>query len=760
MRISLFSLTFLFISIFCMAQAPTNLTTDLLEHTDRVYLDGYLSEVQLHQLNTLIERYQVAKIRSKHPALGWIMNSNVHDTRQIAYQIVVATSEELLQMGNADMWDSGKTESDNSIAIIYNGKPLQPLKVYYWKVKTWDNHGNESPFSDIKSFMTAEKLDGRTSTYPLEVTDEYPAKLSHINEMKTFIDFGKAAFGRIKLTLISDSGKDTVTVRLGECCINGTINRNPGGARRYAEYKLPLMAGVHTYTIKMKPDKRNTTPKRNESRVDPIYMPDYIGEVYPFRYCEIDNYSYSLTVESVIRQCVHYPFNEMAADFHSSDSILNQVWELCKYSVKATSFAGMYIDGDRERIAYEADALINQLCHYSVDKEFAMARHTLEYLIYNPTWPTEWHLQNVLIAWNDYLYTGNKVLLEHYYTDLKAKTLMSLKEDNGLISTRTGKMTEEIKKSVHFRGVKGIRDIIDWPQNGFVGDEKEHGGESDGYERTEYNTVVNSYHYESVRLMSLIAEILQKEQDKIFYAQEAEKIKKKFNDLLVDSVKGYYKDGIGTDHCSLHANMFPMAFDMVPKENIKTVGEFMKSRKMACSVYGSQFLLDALYNAHEAEYGLQLLSSTKERSWYNMIREGSTITMEAWDNKYKPNQDWNHAWGAAPANLIPRKLMGIEPLEAGFRRIRIKPQPGTLQWATIKVPTIRGDVKVSFDNVPENSFKMDVTIPVNSTAEIWLPRLSSNLKLWMNNAIQRGIPEGNFVKIVIGSGEYSFVVQK
>ena len=260
--------------------------------------------------------------------------------------------------------------------------------------------------------------------------------------------------------------------------------------------------------------------------------------------------------------------------------------------------------------------------------------------------------------------------------------------------------------------------------------------------------------------MSLIAEILQKEQDKIFYAQEAEKIKKKFNDLLVDSVKGYYKDGIGTDHCSLHANMFPMAFDMVPKENIKTVGDFMKSRKMACSVYGSQFLLDALYNAHEAEYGLQLLSSTKERSWYNMIREGSTITMEAWDNKYKPNQDWNHAWGAAPANLIPRKLMGIEPLEAGFRRIRIKPQPGTLQWATIKVPTIRGDVKVSFDNVPENSFKMDVTIPVNSTAEIWLPRLSSNFKLWMNNAIQRGIPEGNFVKIVIGSGEYSFVVQK
>ena len=29
-----------------------------------------------------------------------------------------------------------------------------------------------------------------------------------------------------------------------------------------------------------------------------------------------------------------------------------------------------------------------------------------------------------------------------------------------------------------------------------------------------------------------------------------------------------------------------------------------------------------------------------------MIRVGSTITLEAWDNKFKPNQDWNHAWGA------------------------------------------------------------------------------------------------------------------
>src|SRR5690554_3095570 len=72
----------------------------------------------------------------------------------------------------------------------------------------------------------------------------------------------------------------------------------------------------------------------------------------------------------------------------------------------------------------------------------------------------------------------------------------------------------------------------------------------------------------------------------------------------------------------------------------------------------------------------------------NMIRIGYTITTEAWDDVFKPNQDWNHAWGSAPANLIPRKLMGIEPMEPGFSKIKIKPQPATLKNASIKYPTI------------------------------------------------------------------------
>ncbi|NCD10574.1 MAG: alpha-L-rhamnosidase, partial [Negativicutes bacterium] len=458
-------------------------------------------------------------------------------------------------------------------------------------------------------------------------------------------------------------------------------------------------------------------------------------------------------------ETVFYPFNDYESYFHSSDTILNQIWDLSKYSIKATSFTGIYIDGDRERIPYEGDALINQLSHYCVAREYSIARYSHEYLIQHPTWPTEWILQSVLIAWEDYMYTGNKLSLEQYYNDLKAKTLTALSDNKGFISTKTGKVSPKVLESIHLEGQ--LRDIVDWPHTGMLGLEKEEVGEIDGYVFTDINTVVNAYHYRALSLMSRIAALLEKSEDSQFYANQAEKLKKNFNKELFDTKKGVYVDGIDTEHASLHANMFPLAFGMVEKKNVNKVMQFIRSRKMACSVFGAQFLLDAVYDSQDAIYGLELLTSTAERSWYHMIRLGSTITLEAWDNKYKPNQDWNHAWGAVPANMIARKLMGIEPLEPGFQKIRIKPQPASLQHATYVHPTIRGDVSVSFTNQENRSFQLEVVIPANSTADIYLPYFSSKQIITMDNQTVNFRREGNFSVVEnVGSGKWSFSVER
>jgi hypothetical protein len=86
-----------------------------------------------------------------------------------------------------------------------------------------------------------------------------------------------------------------------------------------------------------------------------------------------------------------------------------------------------------------------------------------------------------------------------------------------------------------------------------------------------------------------------------------------------------------------------------------------------------------------------------------MVESGATITWKVWDMKYKLNQDWNHAWGAAPANLLPRYVLGAHPLVAGWKTARIKPSIGELTYAKGKVPTPKGSISIAWSNYQSDS---------------------------------------------------------
>ena len=78
---------------------------------------------------------------SPRPRLSWVLESNQRAQRQTAYQILVASSEEKLIAGQADLWDRGKVTSDQSIQIAYAGKPLASRQRCVWKVRVWDQDG-------------------------------------------------------------------------------------------------------------------------------------------------------------------------------------------------------------------------------------------------------------------------------------------------------------------------------------------------------------------------------------------------------------------------------------------------------------------------------------------------------------------------------------------------------------------------------------------------------------------------------------------
>ena len=64
-------------------------------------------------------------VDTPQPRLSWIINSNRRGERQTAYQVLVASSEELLGKDQGDLWDSGKVESGQSVQVEYAGRPLE-----------------------------------------------------------------------------------------------------------------------------------------------------------------------------------------------------------------------------------------------------------------------------------------------------------------------------------------------------------------------------------------------------------------------------------------------------------------------------------------------------------------------------------------------------------------------------------------------------------------------------------------------------------
>ena len=489
---------------------------------------------------------------------------------------------------------------------------------------------------------------------------------------RALVDFGCDAFGWAELDLPAGE----YIVRLGEKLgADGMIDMKPGGTIRAAEVAF-VSRGAGFERVPLVADGKNTAGVNRRSRA--VAVPAKFGVVMPFRYMEVCARDGAPAADSVAakarRQVLHWPVDMTASSFVCGDEALSQVYDFCKYSIWATSFAGVYVDGDRERIPYEADAYLNQLGHYSVDADFEMARRTFEYLADHPTWPTEWAQHMIMMAWADWMYSGSTNLVARYYPLLKnEKLLLGLAREDCLL----------VSFPDHSRADQG--DIVDWPV-----------AERDGFVFKPVNAVVNAFHYRNLREMRDMAGALGRADDAAMFEARAVKVKESFDRVFYRPATGLYADGEGTDHSSLHANAAALAFGLVPRERVAHVADFLVSKGMACSVYFAQYLLEALFEGGRGEDAVRLMTSSSNRSWLGMMAQGSTITTEAWSLEAKPNQDWNHAWATAPLNVITRHVLGVKPTSPGFATYEVKPFRASFAFGGT-VPTVRGPVRSEYD---------------------------------------------------------------
>ena len=119
--------------------------------------------------------------------------------------------------------------------------------------------------------------------------------------------------------------------------------------------------------------------------------------------------------------------------------------------------------------------------------------------------------------------------------------------------------------------------------------------------------------------------------------------------------------------------------------------------------YFMHFVFEALHRTgYFGRYGFGLM-----KRWEDLAEEHPAGLKECWNCG-----DYSHAWGGTPAYQLTRSVLGITPLEPGFRKVRIAPEFGPLTFAEGDVPTIHGMIHVKYDGKT-----VTVTLPDGIRAE-------------------------------------------
>lgn len=549
---------------------------------------------------------------------------------------------------------------------------------------------------------------------PVEVVERAPGHY--------FIDFGREVVGTLRATFHASDG-DTVEVRLGEELTQPHTVRH--------DLRCNCLYQDH-WTL------RDGTQELEHY--------DYRG----FRFAELiapPGVVDAGTIRAVVR---HYPCDPEVSDFTCSDHHLNALWDLTKYST-IMGTQEIYMDcPTREKANYSLDTYLEMSAALYQTGEANLGRRTIELLLQSAPdgklrclgpaardhFFTEYTLYPILMAWRYYEYTADTAFLERNFAAMQrviSYFRRTFAQKSGLL-----KGTDAV-----------LRDLVDWPVN-----------RRDGHEILPYNIVVNAVYYNALTMMGRVAEIVGDQARATRLANDAQAVAAAINERMWDAehkryVDGLYDDGQASTHSSLHANVFPLAMGVVPPGRVRDVVNYTRSRGFNCNTFLAMFLFEALFDHGAADHAFELLTADGENSPLHMVRQGATTTWETWALEQKKNASLFHPATAFTGYILASRVMGVQPLEPGYKKIRIQPQLGPLRHGEIRVPTLYGPVEVSCMQDPGRRFLLQVDVPPNTTAQIWLPRMGSDdVTVRVDGMKRAGQLDGDWITAEVGPGRH------
>lgn len=307
----------------------------------------------------------------------------------------------------------------------------------------------------------------------------------------------------------------------------------------------------------------------------------------------------------------------------------------------------------------------------------------------------EWGSAFIICPWYAYRWYGDKSVIEKHYPAMKRYIdYLSSRADGNIVAYGLG----------------------DWFDIG--------PGAPGRSQLTSNGVTATAIYYYDVTLMARMAELLNRQDDKIRFEKLASEIKKSFNDKYYHSAEGYY------DRNSQTANAMSLYVGLVDNQNKEKVLQNLiadiekRGYALTAGDVGYRFVLQSLQNAGRSDVIYKMNSRTDVPGYGWQLKHGATALTESW--QAYANVSNNHLMLGHLMEWLYGGLCGIRQMEesVGFKHLLIAPhvvsEMGSAK-ATLNTP--QGRVESSWE-LKDGKLKLSVTVPKGSDALISLPSYS------------------------------------
>lgn len=341
-----------------------------------------------------------------------------------------------------------------------------------------------------------------------------------------------------------------------------------------------------------------------------------------------------------------------------------------------------------------------------------------------------WGDAAVIVPWTMYWRTGDRSILERQYDSMKKWIEFEIREAAAANPPKLEK-SKQFKNDPELRKYSRYLWNTGWHYGDWLIPSKSGNGTLGGMigaAKTK-EIMATGYFANTANLMSQIAHVLGKEED----AKEYKALHRNICHAFV--LRHLQKDG-GIQPEFQGVYVMALAFGLVPEKNRKACLERlirMIQKNNGCMDTGFLsvgLIMDALTDNGRIDEAYKLLYQDRCPSWLYEVKNGATTMWEAW-NAVKPdgslrNCSFNHYAFGCVGDWMYRTIVGINPEEPGYRKIRIQPRPdSSLQYAEASVEVPYGTLRSSWKK-RNGRFLLEVDIPCNSKASVIMPDGSSH----------------------------------